>query len=781
MCIRDSVGARLDPARVLLEARSDEITTASVVQTPPAERTLYTDEFAASSTGRASLYMSMLGHLPMIGALDPENAMVIAFGTGTTAGAVAAHDAVRRLDIVEVSPAVLALAPRFAEANYDVLGDPRVVRRVGDGRHALLVHAPDLDVITLEPLMPYVPSALPFYTREFYELARDRLRDGGVLCQWVPVHAMPLDLYTSLLRTFFETFPNGSLWYFDQATILIGHKAPLPAADSDALLARLQPVQRRVRGLGIARPAVIVLGWVASGRRVLQVLDDPATSTEEAILRAPPGPMSRRVVRDETPFPEAYPAPRGGLVTPHLSNTLLWLSGLVSNTDDPSAVPETALAPAQELPILRQATATSLRARAIEAIGDYHMVQSRSLAASGQASAAADARAKARSAWRQAAEAHALVAATPAAEDLTLVRRRARLDRVLGMEDVRDGLAEAAAARARGDVATATSTLEAVERAADRLCDPFGLDPIVTEVPAAFLLHAEILARLGRCAAAEERLADGRLRWPWHAGLADLAAFVDARRRGREAALGSRLASLGDLPTAAMPCSDEGTAATRGMVASWRTAFLALRLGDVRRLGDLLRAAVRREGVHGPSVAAQIAVVVPSTRPPIDAERAALLRALSPTDEDLPRMLADAEPDRRAAALRAAARVGFATAAVVEAVERDYVRSADAARRLEFTAVALDDGGPWALRRLVDLLDDPEAEVRAAAWAALSVRIPAAARTSIGNDPAAERATRAEAVKAAGAWVDAAAKATPTPDRPTPPEPAPAGGAPAGR
>src|SRR5204862_5732282 len=123
----------------------------------------------------------------------------------------------------------------FARANGRVLDDPRVRATVEDGRRALLLHDSDLDAITLEPLMPYTPAALPFYTREFYELARARLRDGGVLAQWIPVHAMPADVYAALVRTFFETFPDGSLWFFEQSTVLLGRKG---AARPDAAAVR---------------------------------------------------------------------------------------------------------------------------------------------------------------------------------------------------------------------------------------------------------------------------------------------------------------------------------------------------------------------------------------------------------------------------------------------------------------------------------------------------------------------------------------------------------------
>ena len=112
--LRASVVLKDKPGRTLVRVASDAVTTASVIQNREEERYLYTDDFAAAATGRHYRYMRMLGHLPAILAKDPKNAMVIAFGTGTTAGAVAEHEEVERIEVVEVSTAVLDLASSFS-------------------------------------------------------------------------------------------------------------------------------------------------------------------------------------------------------------------------------------------------------------------------------------------------------------------------------------------------------------------------------------------------------------------------------------------------------------------------------------------------------------------------------------------------------------------------------------------------------------------------------------------------------------------------------------------
>jgi spermidine synthase len=470
------------PARPVARASSPsgatKTTTASVWTCR--RRTARFTTSAAAATGAAYGYMGCSGTC-RCSAANPEHAMVIAVGTGTTAGAVAAHPDVRRLEIVETSRAVLALAPHFEHVNGRVLAtdahgaiaDDRVRVRVDDGRRALLMHAADLDVITLEPLMPYTPAALPFYTREFYELARSRLRDGGVLAQWIPVHAMPVELYAALVRTFLEVFPDGALWFFEQSSVLIG-RVGTAKPDAATVTARGRDVQRMMRAAGFMRAPAVTLAWVASGPRIRAVLDDPSKSSEEAVRAAPPGPLSRQVVTDDVPFPEAYPLPRAGLTTSYLSDTLLWLSGLVVPDDDPSGSPALAFAPPQEFAAMHGQARTVLRARAVEALGDAYLVDAGRMAAAAArtgraelAGASVRRRQQGYANLEDALSTYRELTSGPALGDLHLARRTGILERRLLDGATRDALATLDAAVASGDVSGAR---EAGDALASRAC-----------------------------------------------------------------------------------------------------------------------------------------------------------------------------------------------------------------------------------------------------------------------------------------------------------------------
>ena len=185
-------------------------------------RRLYIDGFSAAETGRHYGYMRMLGHLPVLLHENPERVCVIAFGTGTTAGAATLHEEVSRVVCVEIEPRVYDVAPAFTQANRDVLNSPKVEAIVADGREYVRRGEEAFDVITLEPLMPYTPGAVYLYTKEFYEAARRSLRRKGLLCQWFPPQGVSNADMKRLIASMTSVFRHVSLWYFEHAVLAVG-------------------------------------------------------------------------------------------------------------------------------------------------------------------------------------------------------------------------------------------------------------------------------------------------------------------------------------------------------------------------------------------------------------------------------------------------------------------------------------------------------------------------------------------------------------------------------
>jgi len=152
----------------------------------------------------------MLGHLTTLVAAEPRSVLVIGLGAGITAGAVSLDPAVERVVVAELEPLVPTVAAAYFDThNYYVVTNDKVEIRIDDGRHLLATTSERFDAITSDPLDPWVKGAAALYTREFWQLCKERLNDGGVATVFVQLYETTEDAVRSELKTFFDVFPNG--------------------------------------------------------------------------------------------------------------------------------------------------------------------------------------------------------------------------------------------------------------------------------------------------------------------------------------------------------------------------------------------------------------------------------------------------------------------------------------------------------------------------------------------------------------------------------------------
>jgi predicted membrane-bound spermidine synthase len=225
-----------NPATVLAYAEGPQATT-SVVEYQDGTRTLLINSAsAAGESGKiyrpTTHYLAWMGHLPMLLHPNPKNALVICFGTGQTANAVRKENP-QALDLVDVNPDVFKFAHYF-RSNENVLHDQRVNALTMDGRAYLRRTSKMYDVITLEPMPPTFEGVNAFYSKEFYELANQRLTAKGVIAQWLPLHMIAPQQAASIAKTFIAIFPNAILWIdpVSRDGILLGTKANDVALES---------------------------------------------------------------------------------------------------------------------------------------------------------------------------------------------------------------------------------------------------------------------------------------------------------------------------------------------------------------------------------------------------------------------------------------------------------------------------------------------------------------------------------------------------------------------
>jgi spermidine synthase len=230
---------RRDPSDKLIFYREGASATAGVIVRADGTKVLSLNGIEEVPTEYSAMRtFSLLGHLPCLLHKDPKEALVVCFGAGIASGAMARHP-LRHIDVVEISPEAIAANVCFLKENQAVLADPRVNLVLDDARSFLLTTDKAYDVISCDATHPRASDSYVLYTREFYELCRKRLSPDGIMCQWVPLHAVPESEYKRILKTFQSVFPQAMLMYAnDRFTLLVGVNGEL-AVDFTLLAERL--------------------------------------------------------------------------------------------------------------------------------------------------------------------------------------------------------------------------------------------------------------------------------------------------------------------------------------------------------------------------------------------------------------------------------------------------------------------------------------------------------------------------------------------------------------
>jgi spermidine synthase len=126
----------------------------------------------------------MLGHLPALLHPAPRSVLVVGCGAGVTAGTFVGYPSVKRIVICEIEPLIpRVVAQFFRPQNNAVLQDPRTEVIYDDARHYILTTHETFDIITSDPIHPWVKGAATLYTREYFELCKRHLNPGGLVTQ----------------------------------------------------------------------------------------------------------------------------------------------------------------------------------------------------------------------------------------------------------------------------------------------------------------------------------------------------------------------------------------------------------------------------------------------------------------------------------------------------------------------------------------------------------------------------------------------------------------------
>jgi spermidine synthase len=226
--------------------RGEGINSSVLILERSGQRHFYVSGKAEASTAPADMRLErMMGHIPALIHTNPRSVLTVGFGAGVTAGSFVPYPDVEHLVICELEPFIPPASNEFFSAqNYEVLHDPRTRIVYDDARHFIFTTKERFDVITTDPIHPWVKGTSTLYSKEYYELVKAHLNPTGVVAQWLPIYDSDAATVKSELATFFEVFPNATVWsnYIQNEggydLVLIGRADTAPIS-LDAVQARL--------------------------------------------------------------------------------------------------------------------------------------------------------------------------------------------------------------------------------------------------------------------------------------------------------------------------------------------------------------------------------------------------------------------------------------------------------------------------------------------------------------------------------------------------------------
>jgi spermidine synthase len=238
--------------RVLYSGRT-EFQSVDIIDTGSFGICLVLDGKIQSSEKDEFIYHEALVHPVMLAHPNPETVFIAGGGEGATVREVLAHNTVKKAVMIDIDKQVIDICRQYlAPIHQDSFSDSRTELYFTDARKYLSDTKEKFDVIIIDLPEPLEegPAAM-LYTREFYQLIKERLnRDGIMSVQAGASGWTNLQNYTAIINTLRSVFNLVSpyqiyvpsfvdLWGFASASESLNPSALSPQEVNERISVRL--------------------------------------------------------------------------------------------------------------------------------------------------------------------------------------------------------------------------------------------------------------------------------------------------------------------------------------------------------------------------------------------------------------------------------------------------------------------------------------------------------------------------------------------------------------
>jgi spermidine synthase len=209
----------------------------------------------------------IVAHLPMLMRPQSKDVFILGLASGITCRGLLAYP-IEHLTIAENCAPVIRAAEFFSDWNRGVLTNPVSKICLEDARTVLKLSPKPYDVIVCEPSNPWFASVGSVFSKEFYEIAANRLKPGGLMAQWFHVYEMQDPIVEMVIRTFASVFPNMEIWDASYGDIvLLGSNQPWESSPETLRKAyQIDLVRQDLASIGLGTPEAFWTRRFASQR-----------------------------------------------------------------------------------------------------------------------------------------------------------------------------------------------------------------------------------------------------------------------------------------------------------------------------------------------------------------------------------------------------------------------------------------------------------------------------------------------------------------------------------
>ena len=250
---------RLDPSSLkaggndetVLEKWEGSDCTVTVVEDPRNGLSIKINSNYSLGSTQAYAPQIFQARIPLFAFPATDSVFFLGMGTGITAGEALNREEFKHVEKVvvsELSANVVAASKKYftdSAEGFDptngLYSDPRAKILIGDGHSQLLASSETYSMINADLFVPYQRGTGNLYSREHFQIVRERLKPGGVFVQWLPLYQMSEREFGIIANTMISVFPQVSLWRGNfqpgaEIAALVGHAdlSPLPASKLDA-------------------------------------------------------------------------------------------------------------------------------------------------------------------------------------------------------------------------------------------------------------------------------------------------------------------------------------------------------------------------------------------------------------------------------------------------------------------------------------------------------------------------------------------------------------------